>query len=200
MIAGLTGGIGSGKSTVARLFALLGAAVFYSDEAAKQAYLLPHIRSQIAALLGKEAYNAQGIDRKFIAAQVFGNKKLLEALNAIIHPEVGHQFKRFVSEHPRQLIIKESALLIEAGVTGGLDKLIVVTSPDELRIKRVMRRDGSSREEVLAKLNSQIPQDEKAARADYVVVNDERQLLIPRVEAIFEELTNDPQRLSRPAI
>jgi dephospho-CoA kinase len=190
MIAGLTGGIGSGKTTVARLFAQMGAALFYSDAAAKEAYLSPHIREQVISLLGEQAYKGAQIDGQYISSKAFTSPQILKALNAIIHPEVGRLFRVFAAENHTKVVIKESALLFEAGVTAGLDRIIVVSSPDELRISRVMKRDGLSREEVLRKMASQLPQQEKADLADHVIINDEKKLVIPQVEAIFELLKN----------
>lgn len=202
MIAGLTGGIGSGKTVVARLFGMLGCAVFNSDEAAKAAYFLPGIKEQVTSLLGVGSYLSDTqIDKKYISDKIFGHRKLLEGLNSIIHPAVGKMFQEFVARNPRKVIIKESALLFEAGVTGGLDKIIVVVSPDEERISRVMKRDKLSREEVLGKIQNQLPQEEKARRADFVVQNDEKHLLIGQTERIFTILCqHDQERPSRKTV
>lgn len=190
MIAGLTGGIGSGKSVVSRLFEMLGCAVFQSDTAAKQAYSLNEIKKQVVALLGEEAYGENNqINRKYISASVFNDQQLLQRLNAIIHPAVGTMFRKFANENSHKVIIKESALLFEANVTAGLDKIIAVVSPDEERIKRIMHRDGITRQETLRRFGSQMPQEEKARRADFVIHNDEKHLLITQAERIFTILS-----------
>jgi dephospho-CoA kinase len=189
MTAGLTGGIGSGKTTVARLFAQLGAAVFYSDQAAKDAYFFPHIKERVIALMGNDAYQHNQLNRPYISARVFGDAALLAALNNIIHPEVGVLFRSFAEINRQRLVIKESALLFEAGITGELETIIVVSAPDELRKQRVISRDGVTREEVELKMKSQIPQEEKVRRATHVILNDERSLLIPQVERLYSALT-----------
>lgn len=199
MIAGLTGGIGSGKTTVARIFSILGCAVFYSDEAAKLAYFRDDVRKGVTELLGKNAYeDGHAINRQYIGSRIFSNARLREQLNSLIHPAVGNMFRQFVASHPNKLIIKESALLYEADVTAELHQVIVVAAPDETRISRVMKRDGLSREEVVRKLSSQIPQEEKIRMADHVIHNNDGLLLIPQVERIFVMLTShDQERLSR---
>lgn len=189
MIAGLTGGIGSGKSTVARIFSVLGCAVFSSDEAARQAYFRKDVKENIIRLLGPEAYaDDLTINRSYISSRLFSDADLLKSVNAVIHPAVGDIFREFVAERPGQLIIKESALLFEAGVTAGLDKIIVVTANDELRAARVMKRDRVSREEVNHRMRNQLPQEQKVKEAHYVILNDETVLLIPQVERIFNLL------------
>ena len=189
MIAGLTGGIGSGKSTVAKLFHLLGAAVFYSDEAARLAYFNPSIKEQVIGLLGADAYRSEReLNKSVISRRIFEDPKVLSAINAVIHPEVGRMFRLFTEEHRGKLIIKESALLFEAKVVSQVDTVIVVAAPDEMRIKRVMARERLTREEVEARFRSQLPQETKVEKADYVIHNDESQLVIPQVESIFNEL------------
>lgn len=186
MVVGLTGGIGSGKSTVARLLQMLGCAVFHSDQAARDIYFDPVVKPQIEALLGKESYLSGGqINKAYISARIFGNKNTLQALNAILHPAVGIRFSHFAAANAGKIIVKESALLIEAGLQGQADRLVVVAAPDELRIARVMQRDGLSREEVQKKLDSQMKQEEKIKLADAVLHNDEKQLLIPQVLSLF---------------
>ncbi len=189
MIAGLTGGIGSGKSTIARLFEIMGCALFYSDTVAKDIYFEPAVKSKVTALLGKESYASEtSINKAYISSRVFGNTELLHALNAIIHPAVGDAFKTFIKNNPRRLIIKESALLFEAKLTAGLDKIIVVTAPDDTRIQRVMQRDGLSHEAVMQKIKSQLPQEEKAKQADFVIYNDGKEFLIKQALFIFNAL------------
>jgi len=146
MIVGLTGGIGTGKSTVAKLFELLGAKVFNSDENAKGQYFVPEIKKQVIELLGAECYlDEKTLNRKFISNKIFSDTSLLKKLNTIIHPAVLKDFKVFAGKHTGKLIIKESALLFELGLDKELDKVILVTSPLELRIERVMKRDELSR-------------------------------------------------------
>lgn len=189
MIVGLTGGIGSGKSTVARLLELFGAAVFDSDTVAKKIYFFPEIKTKIIQLLGPDAYISDTqLNRPFIAAAVFANEVLLNQLNAIIHPAVGEAMKKFVSAHAGQLIVKETALLFETGLDKQVDKILLVTAPDAIRINRVMLRDKVTEKEVRLRMEKQFPQTENVKRADFIIHNDEEQLLIPQVLPIYTAL------------
>lgn len=190
MVAGLTGGIGSGKSTVAKLFELLGCAVFESDDVARDVYFEPEIKSKVIELLGSESYRSPtSIDKKFISSKIFSDTQLLQQLNAIIHPAVIAKSKQFIKEHPNQLVIKETALLFEAHLENEVDVIILVVANDELRINRVMQRDGLTRGEVEKKIKSQLPQSEKIKKADFIIYNDETELVIPQVIKIYEALT-----------
>ncbi len=191
MIIGLTGGIGSGKSTVAKLFEIIGCPVFYSDEVAKEIYFDKTVKPQIIALLGKEAYLSETeIDKKYIGSKIFSDTNLLHKLNSVIHPAVIERSKQFVEKHKGKLIIKETALLFEAKLEAQVDKIILVAANDELRIKRVMQRDGLSKEEVLSKIKAQLPQEEKIAKSDFVIYNNEENFLITQVLAIYSNLKN----------
>lgn len=189
MTIGLTGGIGSGKSVVARLFEVLGCAVFNSDQVARQLYYEADIAPQVVDLLGAKAYRSPAeIDKTYISSLIFKNEQLRQQLNAILHPAVGRRFAAFVQANPHRTVVKETALLFEQHLERQVDKTIVVRADDDLRINRVMHRDGLSRSEVLNKLHSQMPQEEKAARADFVIDNSERDLLIPQVVVIYNRL------------
>jgi dephospho-CoA kinase len=189
MIVGLTGGIGSGKSTIARLFELIGCAVFYSDDVAKEIYFDEDISPQIIALLGKEAYLSETeINKKHISSKIFSDTNVLHQLNAIIHPAVISRFKAFKNNNPDKLVIKETALLFEAKLESQVDKIVLVAAKDELRIQRVMKRDGLSHEDVVKKMNAQLPQEEKILRADFVITNNEEDFLITQVLTIYKEL------------
>ncbi len=182
MTIGLTGGIGSGKSTVARVFELMGCKVLNSDDLAKQSYFKPHIQSQIVALLGAEAYLSESqLNKSFIANKIFNDKNLLHKINAIIHPEVKKEFELYSKSHPQDIIVKETALLFEAGLAAEVDKRVVVVAPDDLRIRRVMLRDGLTAEQVKERMAAQMSQDKKIALSDFVIHNDEEQLVIPQV-------------------
>ena len=191
MIVGLTGGIGTGKSTVAKLFELLGAKIFNSDENAKEQYFVPEIKQQVIHLLGKECYSDEKtLNRKHISNKIFSDTTLLKKLNAIIHPAVIKDFKDFANSHLDKLIIKESALLFEVGLDKELDKVILVTSPLELRIERIMKRDGLSREEIQNKIKSQLSDEEKLKLTDLVIKNDEKEFLITQSLAMFNKLNH----------
>lgn len=189
MIVGLTGGIGSGKTVVSKLFALFGAKVFNSDENAKLQYFKPNVKAKVIELLGTGSYHSNGsIDRKYISEKVFFDTMLLQKLNSIIHPEVANEFKQFAQENSNKLIIKESALLFETGIYKELDQTILVTSPLELRIKRIMQRDGSQENEVMNRIKSQMSDEEKLKLTSLVIKNNEKDLLIPQTLNIYQQL------------
>ena len=191
---GITGGIGTGKTTACKLFEALGIPVYYADERAR--WLMEHdeeLRRGIIGLFGVAAYTDEGLlNRPEIARQAFGNPELLQKLNAITHPAVaqdGLAWQQAWQGVPYTL--KEAALLYESGSYRLLDKIIVVSTPLELRIARVMARDDCSREAVLERIARQMPQEEKEARADFVLYNDGVQMLIPQVLRIHRTLKGD---------
>lgn len=189
MLVGLTGGIGSGKSTVAKVFEILGSAVFNSDEIAKQVYFDTKIKQEVIDLLGEKAYkNNSEIDKTYISQQIFNDTRLLQKLNAIIHPAVIEAFKKFIAIHPQKIIIKESALLFEAKLTDELDKIIVVTADENTRVKRVIERDKISSELVAQKIKSQLSDVEKIKKAHYVIRNNDDELVLPQILKIHAEL------------
>lgn len=190
MIIGLTGGIGSGKSTVSKLFEILGYAVFYSDNVAKEVYFETRIRKLVVELLGPESYlDDHHLNKTFISSRIFSDTLLLHRLNAIIHPAVKERMAEFVEENKTKYIVKESALLFEARLDAEVDKIIVVTANEEQVIERVMKRDHTSREDILKRIKSQISPEEKIKKADFVIYNDERELLIPQVLRIHESIS-----------
>lgn len=187
MIVCLTGGIGSGKSVVAKIFENLGAIVFNSDHVAKELYSDSTLKPQIINLLGENAYLADGsINKPFINSVIFSQTTKLDLLNSIIHPAVIKKFNILVKHNQNRVIIKETALLFEARLEDNCDTIVVVAANDSLRIDRVMKRDSLTREEVIKKLNSQISQREKIARANYVIENNEQNLLIPQVIDLYK--------------
>lgn len=197
MTAGLTGGIGSGKSTVAKLFEIFGCAVFYSDDVAKNIYFEEPVKQQVKKLLGNSAYLSERlIDKTYISSKIFNNTDLLHQLNSIIHPAVGKKFEDFKKQHNNKIIIKETALLFEAKLEKQVEKIIVVASSDELRIKRVMQRDKLTKEDVLKKFKSQMPQEEKIKKADFVIYNNEEEFLITQVLEVFDKIRFEATNLS----
>jgi len=189
MVIGLTGGIGSGKSTVARLFEVLGYPVFNSDEAAKRTYFYPDVKAAVIALLGPEAYHsANTLNKTYIASRIFSDTRLLTQLNAIVHPQVKADFLQFVALQGKRWVVKETALLFEARLQNEVDKILVVNAPDAIRINRVVQRDGLTQEEVLKKMQSQLPQADKIAQAHFVIHNNEQESLIEQVLAIHAQL------------
>jgi dephospho-CoA kinase len=186
---GITGSIGSGKSTVTKLFATLGIPVYDADSRAKTLMVSsPTLISNIQHLFGAEAYLSDGsLNRTFIAQEAFHNKQLLTQLNALVHPAVFDDFDQWCAQQsPATYVIKEAALMFESDSYKQLDEVIVVTAPETLRIQRTIARDGLTAEAVIARMKNQLSEDEKRKRAQYEIINDERHLLIPQVLKLNE--------------
>jgi dephospho-CoA kinase len=185
---GLTGGIGSGKTTVAKIFETLGVPVYYADEAARHLMNTdPGIREAIIEHFGSNSYNEGQLNRKYVASIVFNDKEKLELLNSITHPATISHASEWIQQQNTPYIIKEAALMFESDAYLSMDKVIGVHSPLDLRIERTMQRDHVTREEVLKRIHRQMDEDEKMNRCDFVMINDEKQLLIPQVIALHEE-------------
>ena len=179
---GLTGGIGSGKTYVSEIFGRLGIPVFNSDiEGKKCMQKNDGVREQIINLFGKEIYNNDKLDTGKLANIVFNNNELLERLNAIIHPAVVEKFNIWVSEQHSDIVIKESAILFESSTNKELDKIICVYAPKEVRIQRIIERDGLTEEEVISRMKNQISQDEKKKLSDFLILNNGKTLLLPQI-------------------
>ncbi|RYH74792.1 dephospho-CoA kinase [Flavobacteriaceae bacterium 144Ye] len=171
-IVGLTGGIGSGKTTVAKLFSELGVPIYIADvEAKKLMNGSKVIRRNLIALFGEKAYTNEGLNRPYIASKIFNNKELLEQMNAIVHPKVGAHFKRWLKKQNGAYVIKEAAIIFEEGMQSQYDCIVLVTADLEERINRVLQRDNTSREKVLAIVNNQLSDEEKIKKSDFVIVN-----------------------------
>ena len=186
---GITGGIGSGKSTVARIFASLGVPTYDADSRAKSvmttnATLVEKLKKEF----GNAAYDSSGkLDRKYLSAQVFGFPERLEKLNSLVHPCVAEDYQEWLNLHrAHPYILKEAALLFETGSAGKLDKIIVVTAPADLRMKRVKSRDNRSDKEIKDIMKRQWPEEQSIARADHVIANDEVNALLPQVLKLHE--------------
>jgi len=186
---GLTGGIGSGKSTVAQIFEVLGIPVYYADIAAKRLMNEdPQLISAITTIFGKQAYVNNILDRKYISSIVFSEPTKLALLNSIVHPATKKDGEAWMQQQTSPYAIHEAALIFEAKVTERLDKVIGVSSPIELRIKRAMERDKVSSDEVLRRMEQQLDEDLKMSKCDFILVNDEQQLLIQQVLDLHEKL------------
>jgi len=186
---GLTGGIGSGKTTVAKIFETLGIPVYYADEAARN--LMNTDKELIAAIInhfGEESYINGELNRKYVASQVFNDHFKLDLLNSITHPATIKNAKEWMQQQIAPYTIKEAALIFESGSAEGLDYIIGVYAPQALRIKRVMDRDNVTREEVLKRISRQVNEEMKMKLCDFVIHNDEQQLVIPQVIALHEKL------------
>ena len=184
-IIGISGGIGSGKSVVCKIFATLGVPVYNADDRAK--WLLNNdasLKSSIIQLLGNESYTEQGLyNRVWVAAQVFNNFALLQKLNAIVHPAVYEDTEAWAKQHSdKPYIIKEAALFKRAGEGNNLDFLVVVQAPESLRIERIKKRDPQrSEQEIKDIMARQFSDEERIKQADYIIQNNDSQLLIPQV-------------------
>jgi len=192
MIVGITGGIASGKTYCAGIFESLGVPVYYSDYRAKQIMIEnTDVIQDITTLFGAESYLSDGsLNRKHLSSQIFNNKKLLQKMNAIVHPAVRNDFIAWgLSQLKENLyVIQESALSIETGSYKLMDKLIVVDAPKQERIRRVIDRDGATKDEVIKRMNNQLPSAEKRKVADYIIDNYEDPKIISKVLAIHFDL------------
>ena len=179
---GLTGGIGSGKTLVARLFEILGIPVYYADTRTKE--LMNSNETLLTAIskhFGKESYQDNQLNRKYLASVVFNDKKKLELLNKLTHPITIGDAEEWMNLQNTPYALKEAALLFESGANEKLDYLIGVYAPQHLRVKRVMDRDGISAEEVMKRISRQLDEEEKMKRCDFVITNNEQKLVIPQV-------------------
>ncbi len=192
---GLTGGIGSGKSTVARIFQSLGIPVYFADERGK--YLLDHdieLKDAVSAAFGQEIYPEGRLDPKALGAVVFQDPERLKELNALVHPAVGRDYRAWCEATLTEAIpftIKEAAILFETGGYKEMDETIVVSAPEELRVARVMERDGVEEEAVRARMERQWPEGDKVMLADYVIVNDGENSLIEQVVELWKVLQDN---------
>ncbi|WP_405382420.1 dephospho-CoA kinase [Maribacter sp. LLG6340-A2] len=172
IIIGLTGGIGSGKTTVGKMFQELGVPVYNSDIRAKKLMnSSKKIRKELIELFGEKAYIEKELNRTFIAEKVFKDKLLLEKLNAIVHPKVRKDFLKWSKKQSFGYVIQETALLFENNAQDLYHAVILVTAPTELRIERILKRDESSRQQVLSRINNQLDDKEKIKLADYIIEN-----------------------------
>ena len=172
MKIGLTGGIGSGKSTVAHLFMELGIPVYFADEEARKLMNKSKIiRKKLISEFGQLAFNEDGLNRKYLADIVFKDKDKLTAINKIVHPEVRKNFSSWVSRQDAPYVIQENAILFESGMASQFDHVIVVMAPLKIRMERVMERDGISEQDFLARVNNQWAEERKIEQADFSIDN-----------------------------
>ncbi len=199
MVVGLTGGIGSGKSTIAKAFAALGIAVFNSDEQAKALIATDaQVKERIIAAFGEEAYHNGEYNHAYIAQIVFNNSEKLAILNGIVHPALAKYFKRWAKEQTSPYVLKEAAILFESGSYKDCDYIITVTAPEQLRIARVMARDHCTEAQVRARMAQQWTDDQRIALSDAVIENIDLEKAKKQVKRINNELrvTNDELRMT----
>lgn len=191
---GLTGGIGSGKTTVCRVFSVLGIPVFNSDEQAK--LLLqddPEVKAAVLQLFGSSVYPAGVLDRKALAQLVFNDPKALAGLNAIVHPAVRRAFKEWAESQQAPYVINEAAILVETGAYRSFDRLITVEAPEDVRLARVMARDGSPEEQVRQRMANQATEAQRREVAYAVIENDGHSMVLPQVLALHEKFNQEAQ-------
>ena len=188
-VIGITGGIGSGKTTTCKVFEELGIPVYYADVRAKELMASdPELKRKVTALFGEEAYSGNMLNRAYLAQQVFGSKEKLSALNGVVHPAVANDFEEWLDRHKdHKYVLKEAAILFESGAYQNVDITVLVIAPEKLRLERVMNRDGVTREDVLKRMKNQWTQERKAKLADHIITNDETQLLLPQVFKLHQK-------------
>lgn len=186
---GLTGGIGSGKSTVARILEVLGVPVFLADEEGKRALQEdPAVVRKVTDAFGADIYPGGVLDRRTLAKRVFHDPEAVARLNGIVHPAVRERFRSWTLQQRAPYVVMEAAVLVESGGYQAFDHLAVVTAPEEVRLARVMQRDGSSADEVRARMRNQVTEEARAAVAHTVLINDGATLLVPQVIALHHRM------------
>jgi len=190
---GITGGIGSGKTYVSHMFNELGIPVYYADKEAKRLmFQNKALKDRIKTLLGKESYHRNGrLNRGFVASKIFGDKKLLAKINSLVHPAVHLDFQRWAKESKKPIVMEESAIIFENNLVPHFDKVIIVTADKEIRIRRVMNRDKTTRKQVLARMDKQFPDKKKVPLADFVICNNgyDNKDLHNQVKQVYHELS-----------
>jgi len=188
---GITGGIGSGKSVVASLLSIKGIPVYEADQAGKElSDRSPEIREKLIALFGEDIYIEHVLDRKKLASVIFSDDEALQKVNETIHPVVAKDFLDWLSGVSQPICAIESAILFESGFDHLVDVIWMVYAPVEIRMTRVMQRDGVTEADVIKRMNRQTPDDVKRKRADFVIINDDVQAVIPQVDEYIEILSN----------
>lgn len=191
-LVGLTGGIGSGKSTVAKIFEILHIPVYYADDRAK--WLMnfdQELKSKIQEAFGTDSYDSEGnLNRSYLASTVFSDTEKVAKINSLVHPAVGKDFEIWASHQDAPYVLKEAALIFETGGEKKLDVVINVSSPLKIRISRVLMRDSHrSLDQVNHIIDQQMPDEVKNEKADFVIKNTDTKMLIPQVLAIHQKLT-----------
>ncbi len=186
---GLTGGIGSGKTTVAKVFEQLNIPVFYADEESKKLLDRVEVKEALAAQFGPDVFDSDGtVSRKALAQRVFSHAQDLADLNQLLHPRLKETFKKWAELQTGNYVIMEAAILFESGFNCLFDKIVVVSAPETICIQRVMARDKVNTEQVRARMDAQWPLEKKLKKADFVITNDDTRFVIPQIIAIDKEL------------
>ena len=191
---GITGGIGSGKSTVCRMLEERGIALYDADSRAKELMSTSEaLRKALIENFGAETFTAEGLNRAYLAERVFNDKQQLHLLNSLVHPAVIADFEAWAEGQEGHYVLFESAILFEAGLESRVDAVVAVMAPEALRVERVMARDGHSAEQVMARIKNQMSDDERSDRAKYSIVNVDIEELEEDVEQLHRRLSYDSQ-------
>lgn len=186
---GITGGIGSGKSTVAKVFEVLGIPVYYADDAGKRLMNEDdNLKQKIKQAFGEAAYKDEQLDRKYLGSIVFNNSAQLALLNTLVHPATIADAEKWMQLQTTPYAIKEAAIIFESGAQQYLDYIIGVSTPTPLRIQRTMQRDGITRDEVIARMDKQLNETIKMRLCDFIITNNEQELVIPQVIKLHQQL------------
>lgn len=186
---GITGGIGSGKTTVCQLLKSMGHPVYNADEEAKRlSQTHPLIKKELIALFGEKIFENNSLNKLMLAEKIFNNSDFREKVNNIIHPVVREDIKKWIKSQTSDLVFIEAAILIESGLYKILDKNILVVSPLELRKKRIKKRNNYSEQEINSRINSQLSDDEKIKKIDYIITNNENSGIISQVNCIIKKI------------
>ena len=189
-VIGITGGIGSGKTTTCQIFEQLGTAVYYADVRAKQLMAQDPLKSKIIQAFGEKAYQNGQLDRSYLANEVFNSKERLSVLNGLVHPAVADDFDAWLEENEKApYVLKEAAILFESGAYQAVDYTVLVIAPEEVRINRVMERDAVTHDEVMQRMKNQWTQERKVKLADHIINNHGDHLLIPQVLELHQKFS-----------
>lgn len=186
---GLTGNIGSGKTTISNVFRTLGIPVFYADDEAKRLMVEDeNLKKELTRTFGANVYCDSGINRKHLSELAFNDASILQKLNSIVHPVVQNYFKEWCDLQSSQYIIKEAAILIESGTHKDLEAIICVKCPKSKRVERILKRDSISVEQIESRMRNQWDEEKKSSLSDYIIENDDEHLVIPQVLSIHNDL------------
>ncbi|WP_296313867.1 dephospho-CoA kinase [Winogradskyella sp. UBA3174] len=189
-IVGLTGGIGSGKTTIANYFKSLGVPIYIADKEAKALMNRSKvIKRKLKELFGDAAYIEGELNRPFLASQIFADKDLLQKMNAIVHPKVASHFRRWLKKQKASYIIKEVAIIFENNLESQYDFIITVVADEAIRVARVLKRDDTSKDKIKSIINNQLPDSEKIKKSDFVIINENLESAKVKVLEIHNKLT-----------
>lgn len=188
LVVGLTGGIGSGKTTIASVFSELGVPVYNADIEAKMIMVSPRVKHRIINVLGEKSYDDNGLNRDHLRAAIFENDQIRLKINSIVHPEVAIHFEKWLSKQNAPFVIKESALIFEIGIQDQFDLIILVVADKNERIKRLLKRQGMTKSAILSIMDKQWCDTDKMERSDFVVFNNHREEVHQQIQRIQSEI------------